>query len=155
LTFTATDRLGPDKTFEHCEKDCLFCDLQADDRERIVEENTLAYAVRDAYPVTKHHTLIIPKRHTLDFFGLTQAELNAINALLHSQKKVIEKADSTVEGFNVGMNCGEIAGQSVWHCHVHLIPRRKGDVQYPKGGVRNIIAGKGDYSGNPLRIEEL
>ena len=68
---------------------------------------------------------------------------------------MIEKADSSVEGFNVGMNCGEIAGQSVWHCHVHLIPRRKGDVQYPKGGVRNVIAGKGDYSGNPLRIEEL
>ena len=155
MTSNSTDLFGLNSPYEHREKDCLFCNLQTDDRERMVEENTLAYAVRDGFPVTKHHTLIIPKRHTLDFFGLTQAELNAINALLHSQKKVIEKADSSVEGFNVGMNCGEIAGQSVWHCHVHLIPRRKGDVQYPKGGVRNIIAGKGDYSGNPLRIEEL
>jgi ATP adenylyltransferase len=151
----STDFRGLNASYDHREKDCLFCNLQTDDRERIMEENTLAYAVRDGFPVTKHHTLIIPKRHQLDFFALTQAELNAINALLHSQKKVIEKADSSVEGFNVGMNCGEIAGQSVWHCHVHLIPRRKGDVQHPKGGVRNIIAGKGDYSGNPLKIEEL
>jgi diadenosine tetraphosphate (Ap4A) HIT family hydrolase len=95
--------------------------------------------------VTEYHTLVIPKRHTLDFFGLTQAELNAINALLHSQKMVIEEIDATVEGFNVGMNCGEIAGQSVWHCHVHLIPRRKGDVENPRGGVRHVIPHKGHY----------
>ena len=68
---------------------CLFCDLQSNDKERIVEENTLAYAIRDGFPVTQHHTLVIPKRHIFDFFGLTQAELNAINTLLHSQKKVI------------------------------------------------------------------
>jgi diadenosine tetraphosphate (Ap4A) HIT family hydrolase len=123
----------------------LFCDVQVSDKNRIVEENTLAYATRDAYPVTEHHTLIIPKRHTLDFFGLTQAELNAINSLLHSQKKVIEEIDATIEGFNVGMNCGEIAGQSVWHCHVHLIPRRKGDVENPRGGVRHVIPHKGYY----------
>lgn len=126
-------------------KDCLFCDLQSNDKERIVEENTLAYAVRDAFPVTKHHTLVIPRRHTLDFFDLKQAELNAINTLLHSQKKVIEKADSSVEGFNVGMNCGEVAGQTVLHCHVHLIPRRRGDVENPRGGIRHVIEAKGHY----------
>ncbi|MGA0892621.1 MAG: HIT family protein [Burkholderiaceae bacterium] len=134
---------------------CLFCDLQHHDRSRIVEENDLAYAIRDGFPVTRHHTLVIPKRHTLDFFGLRPEELLAINALLHSQKAAIEALDASVQGFNVGMNCGEVAGQSVWHCHVHLIPRRKGDVPNPRGGVRGIISGKGDYSGNPMRIETL
>ena len=134
---------------------CLFCDLQTSDRERIIAENDLAYAVRDGFPVTRYHTLFIPKRHTFDFFGLTSEELVAIQALMQEQKKLIEGLDTSVEGFNVGMNCGEIAGQSIWHCHVHLIPRRKGDVKNPRGGVRNIISGKGDYSGNPLRVEDL
>jgi diadenosine tetraphosphate (Ap4A) HIT family hydrolase len=134
---------------------CLFCDLQTSDRERIIAENDLAYAVRDGFPVTRYHTLFIPKRHTFDFFGLTSEELVAIQDLIQEQKKLIEGLDASVEGFNVGMNCGEIAGQSIWHCHIHLIPRRKGDVKNPKGGVRNIISGKGDYSGNPLRVEDL
>ena len=134
-----------EKSYRHRENNCLFCDIQTKDRGRIVEENTLAYATRDGFPVTEHHTLIIPKRHTLDFFGLTQAELNAINSLIHSQKKVIEELDKTVEGFNIGANCGEIAGQSVWHCHIHLIPRRRGDVERPKGGVRHVIPNKGHY----------
>jgi diadenosine tetraphosphate (Ap4A) HIT family hydrolase len=134
---------------------CLFCDLQTSDRGRIIAENDLAYAVRDGFPVTRYHTLFIPKRHTFDFFGLTSEELVAIQDLIQEQKKLIEGLDASVEGFNVGMNCGEIAGQSIWHCHIHLIPRRKGDVKNPKGGVRNIISGKGDYSGNPLRVEDL
>ena len=134
---------------------CLFCDLQTSDRGRIIAENDLAYAVRDGFPVSRYHTLFIPKRHTFDFFGLTSEELVAIQALVQEQKKLIEGLDASVEGFNVGMNCGEIAGQSIWHCHVHLIPRRKGDVKNPRGGVRNIISGKGDYSGNPLRVEDL
>jgi ATP adenylyltransferase len=140
-----TDFRGVDITYTERQDQCLFCDVQVSDKNRIVEENSLAYVTRDAYPVTEYHTLVIPKRHTLDFFGLTQAELNAVNALLHSQKKVIEETDSTVEGFNVGMNCGEIAGQSVWHCHVHLIPRRRGDVENPRGGVRHVIPHKGHY----------
>jgi len=134
---------------------CLFCELQISDRERIIAENELAYAVRDGFPVSRYHSLFIPKRHTLDFFGLTSEELVAIQALIQDQKKLIEDLDASVEGFNVGMNCGEIAGQSIWHCHVHLIPRRRGDVKNPRGGVRNIISGKGDYSGNPLRVEDL
>jgi diadenosine tetraphosphate (Ap4A) HIT family hydrolase len=134
---------------------CLFCELQISDRERIIAENELAYAVRDGFPVSRYHSLFIPKRHTLDFFGLTSEELVAIQALIQDQKKLIEDLDASVGGFNVGMNCGEIAGQSIWHCHVHLIPRRRGDVKNPRGGVRNIISGKGDYSGNPLRVEDL
>jgi diadenosine tetraphosphate (Ap4A) HIT family hydrolase len=131
--------------YEHREEKCLFCDVQLNDRQRIIAENNLAYAIRDGFPVTAGHTLFIPKRHTLDYFGLVPAEVNAINALMAEQKATLQETDSTIDGFNIGMNCGETAGQSVFHCHVHLIPRRKGDVENPRGGVRHIIAGKGFY----------
>ena len=124
---------------------CLFCDIQTLDRKRIIDENSLAYAVRDGFPVTDGHTLFIPKRHTLDYFGLAEDEVLAINLLMKAHKALLLETDSTIEGFNIGMNCGEIAGQSIWHCHVHLIPRRKGDVEFPKGGVRNVIPNKGSY----------
>jgi len=124
---------------------CLFCDIQTSDRQRIVAENDLAYAIRDGFPVTQGHTLVIPKRHVLDFFGLTEGELLHMNRLLHSEKAVLLELYPEIGGFNVGANCGEIAGQSVWHCHLHLIPRRKGDVEYPKGGVRHVIPLKGHY----------
>jgi diadenosine tetraphosphate (Ap4A) HIT family hydrolase len=127
------------------EKDCLFCGIQTNDRKRIVAENELAYAIRDGFPVTEGHTLLIPKRHVADYFGLVQSEVQAINALMTEQKELLQSQDSTIEGFNIGMNCGEVAGQTVFHCHVHLIPRRKGDVENPRGGVRHIIAGKGFY----------
>jgi len=146
-----TDFRGVEVSYSERVEGCLFCDIQTKDRGRIEEENSLAYATRDGFPVTEYHTLIIPKRHTLDFFGLTQAELNAINSLIHSQKKIIEKLDKTVEGFNIGANCGEIAGQSVWHCHIHLIPRRRGDVERPKGGVRHVIPNKGHYEERRLK----
>lgn len=116
------------------------------DRGRIIAENELAYATRDAYPVAPHHTLLIPKRHVLDYFGLNAEEMLAINDLLNKQKIAIDALDPSVGGYNIGMNCGEVAGQSVWHCHVHLIPRRKYDVEYPKGGVRHVIPWKGSYS---------
>ncbi len=74
-----------------------------------------------------------------------EAEVNAINLLMAEQKKLLQEQDSTINGFNIGMNCGETAGQTIFHCHVHLIPRRKGDVENPRGGVRHIIAGKGFY----------
>ena len=134
-----------EKLYAHREKDCLFCKLQSTDRGRIVEENTLAYAIRDGFAVTEHHSLFIPKRHVMDYFGLTQAEVNAINQLIHSQKTYLDGIDKRIDGYNIGMNCGETAGQSVWHCHVHLIPRRKGDVESPKGGVRHVIPNKGHY----------
>jgi ATP adenylyltransferase len=127
------------------EKRCLFCELQSSDRQRIVAENSLAFATRDGFPVTPGHTLFIPKRHVPDWFGLTQGEVNAINQLMSAQKQSLEVADPTIRGFNIGMNCGETAGQSVFHCHVHLIPRRAGDVEHPKGGVRHVIPYKGNY----------
>ena len=124
---------------------CLFCDVQKSNRERIVSENTLAFAVRDGFPVAEGHTLIIPKRHTLDYFGLIPDEVLAINETICEQRQILLESDQTIEGFNIGMNCGLVAGQSVWHCHVHLIPRRKGDSEYPKGGVRHVIPYKGNY----------
>lgn len=127
------------------QEDCLFCDVQIKDRQRIVAENSLAYAIRDGFPVTQHHTLFIPKRHAKDYFELTQAEVNAINHLIQEQKMLLDKLDESIDGYNIGMNCGETAGQTVFHCHVHLIPRRKGDVENPRGGIRHLIAGKGFY----------
>jgi diadenosine tetraphosphate (Ap4A) HIT family hydrolase len=124
---------------------CLFCDVQTIDRERIIAENSLVYAIRDGFPVTEGHTLFIPKRHTLDYFSLEQEEVLAINQLMDSHRLLLQKQDPTIDGFNIGMNCGETAGQTIFHCHVHLIPRRKGDVENPRGGVRHIIAGKGFY----------
>jgi diadenosine tetraphosphate (Ap4A) HIT family hydrolase len=124
---------------------CLFCDVQTIDRDRIIAENSLTYAIRDGFPVTEGHTLFIPKRHTLDYFSLTQEEVLAINQLMDSHRLLLQKEDPTIDGFNIGMNCGETAGQTIFHCHVHLIPRRKGDVENPRGGVRHIIAGKGFY----------
>ncbi len=131
--------------YEHREEKCLFCDIQTKDRARVIAENNLAYAISDGFPVTQGHTLFIPKRHINDYFGLVQAEVNAINSLMTEHKNMLLAKDSTIEGFNIGMNCGEVAGQTIFHCHVHLIPRRKGDVENPRGGVRHIIAGKGFY----------
>ena len=126
--------------------DCPFCDLEFSVRERIVEENDLALCVRDLYPVTEGHTLIIPKRHVLDYFGLDEAEILCIHRLILNQRHALEHIDNSIRGFNIGANCGVVAGQSVWHCHIHLIPRRDGDTKYPKGGVRHVI---------PLNNEEV
>lgn len=131
--------------YEHRENMCLFCDIQSVDTKRIITENNLAYAIRDGFAVTQGHTLFIPKRHVKDYFGLVQAEVNAINLLIAEEKQRLEAEDASIEGFNIGMNCGEVAGQTIFHCHVHLIPRRRGDVENPRGGVRHVIAGKGFY----------
>ena len=122
--------------------ECLFCNIP---QERIVLENDLAYAVRDGFPVTEMHSIIIPKRHIQDYFDLTTDELLACDQLIHSLKEEINNLDSSVNGFNIGMNAGESAGQTIFHCHIHLIPRRTGDVDNPRGGVRHTIPGKGDY----------
>jgi diadenosine tetraphosphate (Ap4A) HIT family hydrolase len=111
----------------------------------LVAETELAYALRDAFPVTTLHTLVIPKRHVSGYFELGRAELNACHRFLEQEKQAIEGQDASVEGFNVGMNEGETAGQTVFHCHLHLIPRRSGNVEDPAGGVRNVVPGKGIY----------
>lgn len=121
---------------------CLFCSIEEN---RFVGSNDLAYAIRDGFPVTPMHTLIIPKRHVSSYFELTLEELLACNELVRVLKKEIQDEDPSVDGFNVGINVGETAGQTIFHCHIHLIPRRKGDVPNPKGGVRHLIPGKGFY----------
>ena len=124
------------------EKACLFCSVGAD---RIVAENELCYAIRDGFPVTPMHTLVIPKRHVADYFDLYQPELNAIQSMLGAQRKQILAADPAVTGFNVGINAGAEAGQTIFHVHVHLIPRRRGDVADARGGVRGVIPSKQKY----------
>ena len=121
---------------------CLFCEMTED---RIIDRNDLAYSIRDGFPVTRLHTLIIPKRHAVDYFDLTKEELLACDDLLKKIKQDIQAEDATVDGFNIGMNAGPSAGQTVFHCHTHLIPRRTGDVENPRGGVRHTIPGKGFY----------
>lgn len=123
---------------------CLFCEIPI---ARVVNENELAYVIRDGFPVTSGHTLIIPKRHAVDYFSLTDDELLACHQLICSERKLAIASDSTIDGFNIGLNAGESAGQTIFHCHFHLIPRRKGDVADPRGGIRHLIPGKGYYKG--------
>jgi diadenosine tetraphosphate (Ap4A) HIT family hydrolase len=124
------------------EKSCAFCGI---DRIRVLEENELAFATRDGFPVVPLHSLVVPKRHVPDYFSITEAEQLACLELLHALRKQILGEDSTVAGFNVGINVGAEAGQTVEHCHIHLIPRRAGDVPNPRGGIRHIIPRKGFY----------
>ena len=121
---------------------CLFCDSK---KSGIVHENDLAYASYDSYPVSDHHCLIIPKRHIKDYFDMTNYELIACNDLIQIVKNEILSKDVNVKGFNIGTNAGKIAGQSIMHCHIHLIPRREGDVDNPQGGVRSVIPNKQHY----------
>ena len=121
---------------------CLFCNVKDSG---VAYENELAYASYDTYPVSKYHCLIIPKRHIKDFFDLTNDELTDCNLLIKSVKDEILHNDKSVEGFNLGTNIGEVSGQSILHCHFHLIPRRKNDVENPQGGVRSVIPDKQHY----------
>ena len=130
------------ESYEYRESGCLFCEIPAD---RVIAENELAYAILDAFPVTEQHTLVIPKRHVEDFFSLYQPERNAIQQLLDERRQAILDSDTTVTGFNVGNNIGEDGGQTVMHCHTHLIPRRSGDTADPRGGVRGVIPEKQKY----------
>jgi ATP adenylyltransferase len=137
-----TDFRGMAGSYKDRHDNCAFCQIP---EERIVASNELCIAFRDLYPVTTLHTLIIPRRHVIDYFGLFQPERNAVSQLLDRLRAEICAADPTVTGFNIGMNSGKSAGQTVFHCHVHLIPRRDGDVETPEGGVRGVIPSKQQY----------
>jgi diadenosine tetraphosphate (Ap4A) HIT family hydrolase len=130
-------------SYRHREARCSFCELPS---ERVVLENRLAVAILDKFPVTDGHMLVIPKRHAATYFELGRPEINACNLLLEEAKVAIELNDSVVSGFNIGINAGQSAGQTVLHCHIHLIPRRIGDVSDPAGGVRHVIPDKGYYA---------
>ena len=122
--------------------ECLFCRVNL---KHLVAEDELCYAAKDSFPATEFHTLIIPKRHVANYFDLNLSEVSAMHEILVEMKRTIETKDDSVTGFNIGVNAGKDAGQSIFHVHVHLIPRRKGDVENPRGGVRGVIPHKQKY----------
>ena len=121
---------------------CLFCNAK---ESGIAAENEFAFASYDTYPVSDFHCLIIPKRHVKDYFEMSDEELLACNDLIKKIKNEILTKDKSVKAFNIGTNAGKISGQSIMHCHIHLIPRREGDVENPQGGVRSVIPKKQHY----------
>jgi diadenosine tetraphosphate (Ap4A) HIT family hydrolase len=120
--------------------DCIFCRL---DRPPFAETK-LSLAFMDGFPVSNGHTLIIPKRHVVSLWEMGDDEYADAFDLVRRVKDILQEKFQP-QGFNVGVNCGEAAGQSVFHAHIHIIPRYNGDVPSPRGGVRNIIPGKGNY----------
>lgn len=124
---------------------CIFCNYKEETLLKFIKENELAMLFYDGYPVTNFHSLIVPKRHVADYFDLTKEEINAMQELLFEQRNILKELDPSITGFNIGNNIGSSAGQTVFHVHTHLIPRRNGDVENPKGGIRGIIPSKQKY----------
>ncbi|AWZ48596.1 HIT family protein [Clostridiaceae bacterium 14S0207] len=122
---------------------CLFCDY---DKKDYIAENKLAFAIFDKFPVNKGHALIIPKRHFHNFFDASEEEVTAIYSLLHEVKSIVDNK-FTPSGYNVGVNVGYDGGQTIMHLHVHLIPRYKGDIENPRGGIRKLKRQLVEYDG--------
>lgn len=120
---------------------CVFCTLPSD---RIVDQNDLAVVIRDGFPVSPGHTLVIPRRHVGSYFEITSEERSAMFALLDTAKSNLDREFSP-DGYNIGINDGQAAGQTVMHLHMHIIPRYEGDVPDPRGGVRWVLPQKADY----------
>jgi len=123
---------------------CLFCDRSNTEKHFIIEENDLFYARRDNYPVSKGHAEIVPKRHIESFFNLNNKELIQLFTLIKTTKDIIQNKYSP-DAYNIWINDGEEAWRTIHHLHIHIIPRYKGDVENPRGGVRHIIPGKWNY----------
>ena len=127
------------------DQSCPFCEIaSSSEDDRIVLENTAGIVIRDKFPVTRGHTLIVPKRHTGSFFDLASGERDALLDLLDRAKLDIDE-EFRPDGYNIGINDGPAAGQTVPHLHIHLIPRYQSDDSDPRGGVRWIIPDKADY----------
>lgn len=124
------------------EKECPFClnNLSSE----IILENDFSYAIYDKFPVSKGHILIIPKNHNSNYFDLSLEEQKECLIILNNAKKIIDK-EFKPDGYNVGININKDAGQTIWHAHIHLIPRYNGDVEEPRGGVRGVIPFKKNY----------
>jgi diadenosine tetraphosphate (Ap4A) HIT family hydrolase len=122
--------------------DCAFCRVES--TREIIASSELSLAFFDGFPVSPGHALVIPRRHVASFFDLTDEEVADLMALTHRVKALVD-ARFHPDGYNIGINVGEMAGQSVFHVHLHLIPRYAGDVPDPKGGVRGVIPGKQRY----------
>jgi diadenosine tetraphosphate (Ap4A) HIT family hydrolase/5-methylcytosine-specific restriction endonuclease McrA len=123
--------------------DCAFCTSEL--MSKAIERNGSVLAIMDKYPVTPGHLLVIPIRHTPDWFSMTESERLDADKLIRVLQARIKAEDKRVEGFNIGSNCGDVAGQTIAHAHVHLVPRRSGDVADPRGGVRGVIPEKRIY----------
>jgi len=123
---------------------CLFCDS---DNFNVIKSNTHTIAIYDGFPVSPGHSLIIPKRHISSFFEATREEQVALLDLIAEMQEILAK-ERNPDGFNIGINVGEAAGQTVMHLHIHLIPRYAGDQPDPRGGVRWIFPDKADYWSN-------
>ena len=122
---------------------CLFCEINKT-KSRIILENTYAFALSDQFPVSQGHTLIVIKRHIASLFEASSKEITAIFELANQMQKLLSKQYKP-DGYNVGFNDLEAAGQSIPHCHMHIIPRYQGDVKNPRGGIRGVIPGKQNY----------
>lgn len=121
---------------------CIFCsDLE------VIKETNLSFAIYDKYPVNRGHVLIIPKRHVWNYFDLTDNEKQDLYQLMEFMKKYIDDKFKP-DAYNIGINIGEVAGQTVMHVHMHIIPRYKGDIEDPTGGVRGGIPSKRIYTSN-------
>ena len=123
--------------------ECKFC--QQNIRRRIIRELNSVVAIKDGYPVTDGHTLVIPKRHAPEYFDLSDTERRDADSLLQVLKKKMSQNDPSITGYNIGVNNGASAGQTIFHVHYHLIPRRNGDTENPRGGIRGVIPGKRAY----------
>ena len=121
---------------------CIFCNEK---KTNFIKDSSLVYATFDPHPVSEKHSLIIPKRHIKNYFDLSDDEVIECNNLIKFLRKYIQGLDDSVKGFNLGTNSGIVAGQSIMHCHIHLIPRRNGDVENPQGGIRSVISSKQHY----------
>lgn len=120
---------------------CLFCT----DPQGVSIKRELAYSARDSYPASPGHTVVIPCRHVSSFFDLTPEEVAACMDLINEEKKRIDE-EFNPDGYNIGVNVGPAAGQSIFHVHIHILPRYKGDVENPQGGVRHVIPKKAHYT---------
>ena len=125
--------------------ECIFCSC-LDANDEIIAENRYAFAVMDKFPVNEGHALLVPKRHFSNLFEASEEEIKAIYGLMHEVKEMLD-IQYEPDGYNVGVNVGYQAGQTIMHLHVHLIPRYKGDVENPRGGVRNIKRALEPYEG--------
>ena len=114
------------------------------EQNRILHKGNNFFLIKDGFPVSPGHILIISNEEKLDYFELERNERIELTELIDKAKELIEKQYKP-DGYNIGMNCGEVAGQSVMHFHCHVIPRYQGDMKYPKGGIRHCIEGKGNY----------
>jgi diadenosine tetraphosphate (Ap4A) HIT family hydrolase len=127
------------------EQPCPFCEITQDlSNSRLLADNEHAFVIADGYPVTDGHTLIIPKRHVASFFELTEQERSSMLALLDTAKAKLDQ-ERQPAGYNIGINDGPAAGQTVPHCHMHLIPRYDEPDKDPRGGVRWVVPEKADY----------